>query len=603
MDIINIWIGEKPMKFKHLKPVPFHHVKITDGIWHQCINTVRKTTVLDCIKKSEHAINNFKKAAGVLPGGFEGVFFDDADVYKIIEGMAYVLMDSGDVELEKQADELIDIVCAAQQPDGYIFNFFVLSEINNRWTDMDHHEAFCVSQLLEAGIAYYQATNKDKLLNAALKAVDQMMETLLADPRGWISGHEGIEMALVRLYRLNDEEKYLEYAQWFVEQRGHVKLRLPISWEKEFFTDEYCQNDVPARELKKVTGHAVRAMYYYSALADIASIKEDIELETALCRLWDNVNPPNLYITGGIGQSSYNEGFTKDWSLPNLTAYCETCASIGMAFWNRRMTFNHGEARYGDLVERELYNGILAGISLEGNKYFYENPLSSVGVHHRRDWFNVPCCPTNLVRFLPAVGGNMYATSENKIYIDQYIPSISNVPLENGEAKLQIETNYPWEGEITITVVQAPENTSLYLRKPNWCKKWKIVVDKEENEIALEQGYLPIDVTEGSKILLSLDMPVERVYADKRVLENTGRVAIMRGPLVYCAEEMDNPGIPTEYFHAEFSLPKNLELTPKFEKEMLNGVTTLVGENVRLIPYYSWDNRDSGGMVVWMKEK
>ena len=591
------------MKFKHLQPVPFHHVNITHGLWKNCINTVRSVTVMDCIRKSEHSINNFKKAAGLLPGNFEGVFFDDADVYNIIEGMAYVLMGGVDKDLEKKADELIDIVCAAQQPDGYIFNFFVLSDINLRWTDMDYHEAFCVSQLVEAGIAYFQATGKDQLLQASLRAVDQMMSTLQKDPRGWVNGHQGIEMALVRLYRFNGEDKYLKYAEWFVNQRGHVKLRLPISSEKSFFTDEYCQNDRPARDLEKVTGHAVRAMYYYSALADIASIREDEALEQALCRLWSNVNPPNLYITGGIGQSAYNEGFTQDWSLPNLTAYCETCASIGMAFWNRRMTLNHGESCYADLVERELYNGILVGISLEGNRYFYENPLASIGVLHRRDWFHVPCCPTNLVRFLPAVGGTMFATAKNEVYVDQYLPSISTIPLEGGVVGLNITTNYPWEERIHFTVTTAPEGTKLLLRKPNWCKNWTLTVDGQRVTPALIEGYLPVNVKTGSEISLILDMPIERVYADSRVLENRNRVAIMRGPIVYCAEEIDNPGIPTEYFHADFTLDKNLKLAPTYNPNLLGGVTTLTGNGIQLIPYYLWDNRSSGGMVVWMKEK
>lgn len=399
------------MIFQHLQPVPFQHVRITGGLWWRTVDTVRSVTVMDCLKKSRHSVDNFLRAAGSLPGKFGGAFFDDSDVYKILESMAYVLTGGADAELERTADELIDIVCQAQQPDGYLFNFFVLDNLSDRWTDMDHHEAFCVSQLVEAGVAYCQATGKDKLLGAAIRAVEQMMATLQSDPRGWINGHQGIEMALVRLYRFSGEEKYLRYAEWFVAQRGHVKLRLPISFAKTFFTDEYCQNDVPARQLQKVTGHAVRAMYYYSGLADIASIRGDEALEQALLRLWDNVNPANLYLTGGIGQSACNEGFTRDWSLPNLTAYCETCAAVGMAFWNRRMTLSLGQSRFADLVERELYNGILAGLSLSGDRYFYENPLASAGNHHRHEWFRVPCCPTNLVRFLPAVGGMMFATA------------------------------------------------------------------------------------------------------------------------------------------------------------------------------------------------
>lgn len=590
------------MKFQHLQPVPFQHVRITGGIWRRRIETVRNVTVLDCLRKSQHSIDNFLRAAGEKPGKFEGIFFDDADVYKIIEGMAYVLTGGADPQLERTADELIDIVCAAQQPDGYLFNFFVLGNLSNRWTDMDHHEAFCVSQLVEAGVAYCQATGKDKLLKAALRAVEQMMTTLQSDPRGWINGHQGIEMALVRLYRFSGDEKFLRYAEWFVQQRGHVKLRLPISFEKKFFTDEYCQNDVPARELQKVTGHAVRAMYYYSGLSDIASIREDEELEQALCRVWDNVTSANLYLTGGIGQSAYNEGFTQDWSLPNLTAYCETCAAVGMAFWNRRMTLNHGQSRYADLVERELYNGILAGLSLSGDRYFYENPLASAGNHRRREWFQVPCCPTNMVRFLPAVGGMMFATAGNNLYVDQYIPSASAIALEGGELTLTMATGYPWDGRVEIAADSCPAGARLLLRKPGWCENWTLTVNDRELSPDPVEGYLPVNLSSGDRLVLTLDMPVVRIHADSRVLEDAGRVAVMRGPVVYCAEEADNPGIPTECFHADFALSRTETLVPVAEPALLGGVTTLKSEHARLIPYYAWDNRAPGGMAVWMKE-
>lgn len=590
------------MSFEHLIPVPFQHVQITDGLWKRTIDLVRRVTVMDCLKKSQHSIDNFRRAAGQLDGDFEGIFFDDADVYKILEGIAYVLTGHTDDRLEKIADDLIDVVCAAQQEDGYLFNFFTLGDLDKRWTDMDHHEAFCVSQLVEAGIAYCQATGKTRLLDAALRAVDQMMTTLQADPQGWINGHEGIEMALTRLYRFSHDEKYLRYAEWFVEQRGHVKLRLPISYEKLFFTDEYCQNDKPARELSKVTGHAVRAMYYYSGLADIASIREDEALDAALIRLWNNVVPANLYITGGIGQSAYNEGFTKDWSLPNLTAYCETCASVGMAFWNRRMTCGQADSRYADLVERELYNGILSGLSLSGDHYFYENPLASVGTHHRREWFHVPCCPTNLVRFLPAVGGMVFAASGRDVYVDQYIPSAASIPLETGELKLRMETAYPWNGRVTLSVEDCPVSTRLMLRRPGWCKRWTLRIDGQEAAPSDIRGYLPVEIAPGMQVVLDMDMPVERIHADDRVKENENRVAIMRGPVVYCAEEVDNPGIPTEYFHADFSLDSHVSLAAVWKPDLLGGVMTLEGANVLLIPYYAWDNRQSGGMAVWMKE-
>ena len=591
------------MAFSDLTPVPFSNVVVTGGLWKERADTVRRVTTRDCIRKCAHNIDNFRRAAGLQPGGFEGVFFDDADVYKVLEGVAYVLMGGADADLEKEADEIIDIVCAAQQEDGYLFNFFVLGNLSDRWTDMDHHEDFCISQLVEAGIAYRQATGKDKLYRAALRAVDQMMDAVGPGRQTWISGHEGIEMALVRLYRYTGEERYLEHAEWFVEQRGHTKLRLPISYDKTFFTDEYCQNDVPARALERVTGHAVRAMYYYSGLADIAAIRKDEALQQALRRLYANVVPANLYLTGGIGQSAYNEGFTCDWSLPNLTAYCETCASIGMAFWNHRMELAHGEAKYADLVELELYNGILCGLSLQGDRYFYENPLASVGTLHRRAWFHVPCCPTNLVRFVPSVGGYVYATAPGTVFVRQYIESNARIALDGGEIALQMRTNYPWDGRVEIVVESCEGVKTLMLRKPGWCERYTLKKNGAPCAAMAQDGYLAAPVASGDRVVLSLDMPVRRVYADARVLEDAGRVAVMRGPVVYCAEEADNPGIPTEYFHADFSLGKDAPLEARFEPELLGGVTAIRGRGICLIPYYAWDNREGGGMAVWLREK
>ena len=591
------------MHFTDLTPIPFSNVEITGGLWKERIDTVRRVTTRDCIRKCEHNIENFRRSAGLSEGGFEGVFFDDADIYKVLEGVAYVLMGVADAELEKTADEIIDVICTAQQADGYLFNFFILSDLAKRWTDMDHHEDFCVSQLVEAGIAYKQATGKDKLYQTALRAVDQMMRTIGPEGETWISGHEGIEMALVRLYRHTGDERYLKDAEWFVEQRGHTKLRLPISHYKTFFTDEYCQNTVPARELSKVTGHAVRAMYYYSGLADIAAIRGDEALQQALRRLYDNVVPANLYVTGGIGQSAYNEGFTKDWSLPNLTAYCETCASIGMAFWNHRMELSRGEAKYADLVEREIYNGILSGLSLKGDRYFYENPLASVGTMHRREWFHVPCCPTNLVRFLPSIGGYMYATAPGTVFVRQYIESRAHIPLDGGEVALDVKTRYPWEGCVRIRVEACEGEKNLMLRVPGWCEAWRLCRNGEKLALEPDGGYLCVRVSEGDAVEFDMDMPVRRVYADARVREDAGRVAVMRGPVVYCAEEADNPGIPTEYLHADLALSRSAELEAVYEPQLLGGVTTVRAAGIKLIPYYAWDNRESGGMAVWLRER
>ena len=586
---------------RRLEPIPFHRVKVLGGLWKERIDTVRRVTTRACAAKCEETgrVDNFRKASGRMAGEFRGIFFDDADVYKTIEAIGYALMDEPDDELRAIADKLVDEVCAAQRDDGYLFTFFELGNIEDRWTDMDHHEAFCVGQIVEAGIAYREATGDSRLYDAALRAVEQMMRTLKSYPDGWINGHEGIEMALVHLYRVTGEKKYLDDAMWFVEQRGHVKLRLPLSYFKTFFTDEYCQNNVPVRELQRVTGHAVRAMYYYSGVADIASITGERALVAALERVWNHLLTANTYVTGGIGQSSFNEGFSSDYSLPNLHAYCETCASVGMAFWNHRMNLIGGESKYADVVETEIMNGILSGLSLSGDHYFYENPLASTGVAHRRDWFTVPCCPTNLVRFVPSIGGYIYAQAEDGVYVNQFIDS--RLTTERG-VQLRMETNYPWSGEIRIRAEECPDGMALAVRKPGWCARWTLKVNGEPCGAQPEEGYFRLNVRAGDEIALSLDMQPRRVYADPRVKEDAGRVAVLRGPVVYCAEEADNPGIPTEYFHADAALPKSAPLSEVWMPELFGGVTAVRAGDLTLVPYCMWDNRQAGGMAVWLRE-
>lgn len=584
-----------------LEPIALNRVKVLGGMWKDRIDTVRRVTTRACAAKCEETgrVDNFRKASGRMKGEFKGIFFDDADVYKTIEAIAYVLMDEPDDELRAIADGLIDEVCAAQLDDGYLYTFFTLGDLKNRWTDMDHHEAFCVGQIVEAGIAYRQATGDSRLYDAALRAVDQMMTTLRSYPDGWINGHEGIEMALVHLYRYTGEERYLKDAEWFIEQRGHVKLRLPLSYYKTFFTNEYCQNNVPVREMQKVTGHAVRAMYYYSGVADVASITGERALVAALERVWDNLLTANTYITGGIGQSSFNEGFSGDFSLPNLNAYCETCASVGMAFWNHRMNLIGGEAKYADVVETEIMNGVLSGLSLSGDHYFYENPLASTGVYHRRDWFTVPCCPTNLVRFVPAIGSYIYARRPGELYVNQFIDS--RVEPEDGVA-VRMTTDYPWNGRVEIEVEQCAEPFGLNIRKPGWCASWTLSVNGEPRTLQADDGYLRLSVRPGDRLTLDMDMPVRRVYADPRVAEDRGRVAVMRGPVVFCAEEVDNPGIPTEYFHADAALSREAVLTERFREDLFGGVPTVEADGLTLIPYCLWDNREPSGMAVWLRE-
>lgn len=591
------------MPFANLSPVGFEKVHIQEGFWKNRIHAVCAKTTWTCIGECEktHRVDNFRRAAGQQAGGHEGIYFNDSDVYKVLEGVAYVLMTEKNAELEAKADEIIDAICAAQQPDGYLYTYFTLNTPQNRWTDMSFHEAYCLGHMIEGAIAYAQATGKEKWLHAAERAVEQMMRVNGPEGQHWVTGHQEIELALVRLYRHTGEEKYLRYAQWLVEERGHGHLKVPLFKDKAFFVPEYCQDDRPVRELERVTGHAVRAMYYYSAVTDLAAILGEASYDEAMRRVWNNVVPANLYLTGGIGQSAHNEGFTRDWSLPNLTAYCETCAAIGMAMWNQRMNFTHAESKYADMVEREMYNGILSGISLGGDRFFYDNPLSSVGNYHRSQWFGCSCCPTNLIRFVPSVGGYAYATDGNCIYVNQFIPSETCIDTPDGAVKLKVATNYPWEGEVDLEVVDCAGTTELRLRKPGWCEQAALTVNGVPAADA-ENGYFAVRVQKGDRIRYQMRMDVRRVYADARVAEDAGRVAVMRGPIVYCAEEVDNPGIPSEYFHADKALSKAAPLSTRYEPDLLGGVVVVEGEGIRMVPYFAWDNREPGAMAVWLKE-
>jgi DUF1680 family protein len=338
-------------------------------------------------------------------------------------------------------------------------------------------------------------------------------------------------------------------------------------------------------------------------MADLAVLTGDAGLRTALDRLWANVVPANLYLTGGIGQSAHNEGFTSDWSLPNLTAYCETCAAIGMAMWNHRMHLLSGQAKYADLVETEMYNGALAGVSLSGDRFFYVNPLSSAGNHHRRPWYDVSCCPTNLIRFLPSVGGYAYTTAPGTVYINQYIPGTAEIPLDGGAVQLNVDTRYPWDGAISIRVIECASKILLRLRIPGWCRAFTLAVNDMARKAEITDGYVQIAAMPSDSICLTLDMPVRREYADSRVLENAGRVSLARGPIIYCAEECDNPGIPSEYFHADLELSKSAQAQIQARQDLLGGIVSIQCGDVQLIPYCLWDNRTPGGMAVWLKER
>ncbi|MDU6510317.1 MAG: glycoside hydrolase family 127 protein [Parabacteroides sp.] len=591
-------IKEQPLKM--IEQIDFSHVKINDNFWSPRLSKHVSATLPVCIDQIENQtgrIRNFENAAKG-EGEHSGIFFDDSDVYKALEGMAYSLINNPDPELEKKADEWIDKFAAAQQPDGYINTFYTLTGLDKRWTNMDKHEMYCAGHMIEAGVAYYQATGKRKLLDVCIRMTDHMMSQFGPGKRHWVPGHEEIELALVKLYQTTQEQKYLDFAYWLLEKRGHGHGTMG---DEGKWDPVYYQDIVPVRRLTDISGHAVRCMYLYCGMADVAALKNDTGYIAAIDRLWDDVVHRNMYITGGIGSSRDNEGFTEDYDLPNLDAYCETCASVGMVLWNQRMNQLTGDSKYIDILERSLYNGALAGISLGGDRFFYVNPLESKGDHHRQEWYGCACCPSQLSRFLPSIGNYIYASSDDALWVNLYIGNTGQIRIGETDILLTQETDYPWDGSVKLTIsTSQPLEKEIRLRIPNWCKTYDLSINGKRINVSEKKGYAVIkDWKSQDVIALDMDMPVEIVAADPHVKENFGKRAIQRGPLVYCMEEIDNP----EYFD-QIQLSPSTTFQTAFVSDILNGIKTIKtngrAQSATFIPYYAWDNRKAGKMRVWI---
>lgn len=598
----SVKVGEQP--FKVIEPVDFSHVRIHDNFWSPRLKNHATTTLAVCIDQIENQtgrIRNYENAAK-KEGEHSGIFFDDSDVYKALEGIAYTLINHPDPELEKKADEWIDKFAAAQEPDGYLNTYYTLTGLENRWKNMDKHEMYCAGHMMEAAVAYYQATGKRKLLDVSIRMAEHMIDLFGPGKRHWVPGHEEIELALVKLHHVTGDERYLDFAYWLIEERGHGHGTKggEGKWEPSYYQDE-----MPVREMSIIQGHAVRCMYLYCGMADVAALKRDTGYIDALHRLWDDVVLRKMYITGGIGSSRHNEGFTDAYDLPNYDAYCETCASVGMVFWNSRMNQFSGDSRYIDVLERSMYNGALAGVSLEGDRFFYVNPLASKGDHHRQAWYGCACCPSQVSRFLPSIGNYIYGLSPDAIWVNLYMGNTAEVKAGNNNLVLQQETDYPWKGDVKVMIkaLDFPLNSELRLRVPGWCKSYTVAVNgnKMESPVTTEKGYVVLDREwkAGDEISLSFDMPVEVVASDPRVKENVGKRAIQRGPLVYCMEEADNK----EDFEKAI-LASDVMFTSVSDPGLLNGVVKITasagGKNMTLVPYYAWDNREAGKMKVWI---
>lgn len=620
-----------------IEQVNFSKVNITDQFWEPKIKKVSQVTIPVCIDQTAvktPRLRNFEKVARKLGEKHEGIYYDDSDLFKALEAIAYSLKNHPDKNIEKTADEWVDKIAAAQLPDGYLNTYYTLTGLDKRWTDMEKHEDYNAGHLIEAAVAYFNSTGKRKLLDVAIRVADNLDSTFRLQNRHWVSGHQEIELALVKLYHAASNKKYLDMADWYLEQRGHGYGK-GVIWDK-WKTPEYCQDEVPVKDQKEITGHAVRAMYLYTGAADVGAAKKDTGYMKAMKTVWEDVVFRNMYVTGGIGSSGKNEGFSKDYDLPNENAYCETCASVGMVLWNQRMNLLTGESKYIDVLEKSLYNGALDGLSFSGDRFFYGNPLSSNGNHKRSEWFGTACCPSNIARLIESLGDYIYAKSDNDLWVNLFVGSNASIDLKNNTVQIEQRTNYPWDGDVQLIVSpQKKSKFSLHIRIPGWAqnqpspgdtyrfldnsvKKWTLTLNGQTIPYIVTNGYAVINKAWEKGDIVSLSLPIEtkKVIAIDSISEDRNKISLQRGPLMYCFEHPDNDGMVNNIY-----IPDNIQFSNNFENNLLGGIMkleadaptikisedglTVKTENKRIaaIPYFAWANRGVGQMQVWMPRK
>ena len=646
--------------------VPFTSVKITPGtFWGDRIRAAREVTIPLAFSKceSEHRYKNFEMAAYTLqhPGHpglqtpewnvakFMGFSFDDTDVYKTIEGASYVLQTFPDAKLKAYIDSVLDVVGAAQESDGYLYTARTINPehphgwaADKRWAAEEHasHELYNLGHMVDAACAHYQATGSDKFLNIAKRYADCVIKEVgVGEGQACVvPGHQIAEMALARLYVLTGEKKYLDEAKFLLDYRGKTKIK-----------NIYSQSDKPVVDQIEAWGHAVRAGYMYAGMADVAALLGDSTYIKAIDTIYENIVSKKYYLTGGVGARHQGEAFGADYELPNLTAYNETCAAISMVYLFERMFLLHGDAKYIDCLERTLYNGVISGMSVDGGKFFYPNPLSSDGHYRfnadntmtRQPWFGCACCPSNLCRFIPSMPGYIYGVRDNNLYVNLFAANTATIKVNGKDVTLEETTQYPWDGDISIKVLQnKAKQFNMLVRIPGWVQSkvvpsdlyafnddifstYEVSVNGQRVEGELENGYLVINRNwkKGDVIRIHFDMPVRTVVANPRVSDDRGRIAVERGPLVYCAEWADNEGINPHHLL--------LARQPKFEVEASYGIQNTEGDGktfnvtaitaqaqeasvtpegkltakdvrVKLIPYYAWNHRGAGKMDVWL---
>ncbi|MBN2137623.1 MAG: glycoside hydrolase family 127 protein [Sedimentisphaerales bacterium] len=619
----------------NVKPVPFSSVSVADEFWTPRLETSRKTTIPYCFEKCEETgrISNFEKAAGLKAGPHEGIYFNDSDVYKIMEGAAYALQIEPDSRLREYLDNLIKIMAAAQWPDGYLYTFYSVPEkqVDKLWTNIGGmHEQYCVGHMYEAAVAHYQLTGEKSFLDVATKNAELICSVFGPGARTDPPGHQEIEIGLCRLYRATGDEKYLDQAKFFLDQRGRLGNRGPDG--RGGLYGSYSQDHKPVTEQTEALGHSVRAAYLYTGMADVAALTGNMDYIKAIDAIWKDVLDTKLYITGGIGAAGGHEGFGGKYELPNTTAYCETCASIANIFWNHRMFLMHDDAKYIDVLERVLYNAALAGVSMKGDTFFYPNVLESISGSDRSPWFGCACCPSNVARFIPSVPGYAYAYKGSDIYVNLFLGGSTTIKTADNQIKVTQKTEYPWEGKVAISVEPKKSRSfSLYVRIPGWARNRavpsdlysfqktideqpRLKVNGRATGIDLQRGFAAITRKwkKGDVVELDLPMPVRRIIASEKVQADRGKVALQRGPVVFCLEGPDNGGKVLDLM-----IPDEAELKSEFRGDLLGGVVVITGEAgltkraidgqivpagkkpFTAIPYYAWAHRGRGQMTVW----
>ncbi len=615
-----------------LRPVAVSAVAMTGGLLAERRETNRTVSLRTQFEQIErtHRIDNFRRAAGKIDSDYVGVYFNDSDVYKWLEAAAWSLASTPDPELDALLDRLISEIGDSQRPDGYLNSYFARDRADERWTNPDLHETYCAGHMFQAAVAHFRATGKTSLLDIARRYADHIGNTFGPEEEGkrfWIDGHEEVELALIELARATGETRYVDQAKYFIDARGHQRLPKPYGGRPK----SYHQDHEPIRETSEVVGHAVRQLYYTIGATDLTLERPEAALDDALGRLWESATERKMYVTGGFGARWEGEAFGDDYELPNGSAYAETCAAIAGAMWGWRLFLRTGEPRYLDVLERSLFNNVLAGLSESGDHYFYQNPLEDNGDHRRSEWFGTACCPPNVARTLASLPGYLYATDDaGGIYVTLYAENDAEIERPGAEpVRISQQTNYPWDGTVTLRI-DTPGSFALHLRIPGWVGQApSITVNGQNADVTTTSASFATierDWRAGDTVELSLTMPVRRIAANPSVTEDGGRVALERGPLVYCVEAVDNGGRDVR----TAILDPNGETTDQMRPDLLGGVVTLsvparfagrerswngslyqatdelTGQpdepvSLTAVPYYAWANRAAGPMAVWLR--